>query len=555
MSPLDHVDDYPEIPVSLAATSTALKTGGWRSVRPVEVDRTAPCAAACPAGVGIPVYLHLVRSGRLEEAFAAFTERNPFPRITGRVCPHRCEAACNLAPSSGEAPVSIRAVERWLGDATADLPHLRPHPATGRRIAVIGSGPGGLAAAFYLARTGHLVTVFERRDEPGGMLRHAIPDYRLPAAVVDDEVARLRAMGVEFRTGVALGRDFALDELAQDHAAVFVATGACLERPVGIPGDDLMVPGLEFLEAAAHGAVRLPGPRCAVIGGGNTAMDVARVLRRLGAEVTVLYRRTADEMPAIAEEYLRARADGVTFEWLVAPRGAERTADGVAVTLEEMRLGTPDSSGRPRPEPTGRMRRLGFDGVFAAVGEVAEVAVIPDRLKDATGWVTVGVGGATTDPRIHAGGDLVTGPATVVAAIAAGRAAARAIDERLGFSDRWADEPPVAVVPPAEVNPAYRVRHPRVVEDESWSADPLTEETVTIAAAAALEEMERCLSCGHCNECGTCFVFCPDGAIRWESGGPVIDLEYCKGCGICAVECPGRALVMVNEREVDHSNA
>jgi NADPH-dependent glutamate synthase beta subunit-like oxidoreductase/Pyruvate/2-oxoacid:ferredoxin oxidoreductase delta subunit len=549
MSPLDHVDDYPEIPVSLAATSAALKTGGWRSVRPVEVHRTAPCAAACPAGVGIPVYLHLVRSGRLEEAFAAFTERNPFPRITGRVCPHLCEAACNLAPSSGDAPVSIRAVERWLGDATADLSHPRPHPATGRRVAVIGSGPAGLAAAFYLARTGHLVTVFERSDAPGGMLRHAIPDYRLPAAVVDGEIARLRTMGVEFRTGVALGRDFRLDELAHDHAAVFVATGACLERAVGIPGDDLLVPGLEFLAAAARGAATLPGPRCAVIGGGNTAMDVARVLRRLGAEVTVLYRRTEDEMPAIAEEYLRARADGVTFEWLVAPREVERTADGLEITVEEMRLGAPDASGRPRPEPTGRMRRLGFDGGFAAVGEVADVAVIPDRLKDAAGWVTVGAGGVTADSRIHAGGDLVTGPATVVAAIAAGRAAARAIDDRLGFSDRWPEEPPVAVVPPVEVNPAYRVRHARVVEDESWSPDPLTEETVTLAASAALEEMERCLSCGHCNECGTCFVFCPDGAIRWEAGGPEIDLEFCKGCGICVVECPGRALVLVAERE------
>lgn len=549
MSPLDHVDDYPEIPVSLGSTRTAIKTGGWRSVRPVEMDRTAPCSAGCLAGVEVPRYLDLVRLGHLEEALAVFAEHNPFPRITGRVCPHTCEDLCNLAVATGDAPVAIRSVERWLGDATAHLAHPRPFEATRRRVAVVGSGPAGLSAAYYLRRSGHHVTVYERRAVAGGMLRHAIPEYRLPAAVVDEEISRLAAMGIQFVTGVELGRDFHLDEIASDHSAVFLATGAGRERPVGIAGEHLLDSGLQFLETAGFDTSITRGVRCAVIGGGNTALDVARVVRRLGGEATVLYRRTAEEMPAIREEYHRAVADGVGFEWLTRPRSVEVGERGVVVTVEEMRLGDPDASGRRRPEPTGRTRRLAFDRVFSAVGELADPAPFPESLKNADGWLEVGPGGATADPMVHAGGDLVTGPVTVVAAIAAGRQAARIIDRRLGFSDRWPPARSAVVVGPGEVNPSYRRVARRIFDPAARTMDPLAEETLTVDGEAVLAEIERCLSCGHCNACGTCFVFCPDGAIGWEERGPLIDLEFCKGCGICVVECPGRALVLVDERD------
>jgi NADPH-dependent glutamate synthase beta subunit-like oxidoreductase/Pyruvate/2-oxoacid:ferredoxin oxidoreductase delta subunit len=551
MSPFEHVDDYPEIPVSLASTRTALKTGGWRSVRPVLAERTAPCAAACPGGVPVPVWLDQARAGDLDAALASFMERNPFPRITGRVCPHRCEAACNLARVSPDEPVSVRAVERWLGDVTAHRPHPRPHDPTWARVAVVGSGPAGLAAAYFLRRTGHAVTVFERRHLAGGMLRHAIPAYRMPTTVVDAEVTRLEDMGIEFRTGVAVGFDMSLPDLAAEYDAVFVATGAWIERGVGVDGEHLLTPGLGFLEGVRHGDVPPPGLGCAVVGAGNTAMDVARVLRRLGSDVTVVYRRTAEEMPAIAEEYLRAVDEGVRFEWLCQPRSVEEDGGRLRLTVEGMRLGDPDASGRRRPEPTGETRVLECDRVYSAVGEVADASPFPPPLLGADHHPAVDEDGATVDRRIFAGGDLVTGPATVIEAIAAGRRAARAIDRHLGFADRWPPERSDEAVGPTEVNPAHRHRFRRVVESRRGLADPPGEETLTVSEVAALVEMERCLSCGHCNACGVCRVLCPDAAMLWD-GGPVVDYEYCKGCGICVVECPGRAMTLVPEREAAH---
>jgi NADPH-dependent glutamate synthase beta subunit-like oxidoreductase/Pyruvate/2-oxoacid:ferredoxin oxidoreductase delta subunit len=547
---LQHVDDYPEIPISLDTTRSQLKTGGWRSVRPVLSERVAPCADGCPAGLGIASYLHHISAGRLDEAIARFSERNPFPRITGRVCPHTCEDACNLAIVTDDGPVSIRSIERWLGDATAHSPHVVPHADTGRSIAVVGSGPAGMAASYYLARSGHRVTLFERDDLPGGMLRHAIPSYRLPAAIVDDEFDRLRDMGVEIRTGVTLGADVTVEELLDEFDAVFAATGACRERPVGIEGEGLLERGLEYLRRVSRGEATVPEGSCAVIGGGNTAMDVARVLRRLGSDVTVLYRRTEAEMPAIREEYDLAVAEGVGFQWLTLPRAAAESEHGIALTVEAMRLGAPDDSGRPRSEPTGETMTLEFAAVFAAVGELADVSPFPERLIGAGGWLDMGPGGATADESVLAGGDLVTGPATVIEAIVAGREAARSIDRRLGLEDLWEPIEGHPVVASDETNQAYVTRTAGIADPHVYSTDPMDEETLTVGSCDVLDEIGRCMSCGHCNECGTCFVFCPDGAITWEDG-PVVDLEFCKGCGICVVECPGRAMVLVNERDLE----
>ncbi len=555
MSGLEHVDDYPEIPVSLASTSTILKTGAWRSVRPIFANRMAPCSAGCPAGVRIPAYIDDIKEGRLEAAYATVTARNPFPRITGRVCPHMCEDNCNLAITTGEESISIRSIERWLGDAGMDLPDPAADAETGKRIAVVGSGPAGMAAAYYLRRTGHEVTVFDQRPQPGGILRYGIPEYRLPSEVVDEEIARLESMEINFHNNVALGRDFTLDDLEAAYAAVFIATGAGQEKLTGIDGEGLLESGLDFLEAANRGTATLPGPRCAVVGGGNVAMDVARVLRRLGADVSVLYRRTANEMPAIAEEYEHAVADGVHFHWLVLPRTIKKDGAQLRVTVEEMWLGEPDESGRLRPEPTGVTCEMHFDGVFSAIGETADTGVFPPRLRNDDGWLDLGEDGETVDQMVFAGGDLATGPATVIEAIVAGRRAARAIDEQLGFSAVWPAEEPLEVVPPKDINLTYMPHHDRSDDHAAAGATApasFAEETDTLSEAEILEEIDRCLSCGHCNNCGTCFVFCPDGAIIWDDG-PRIDHEFCKGCGICVAECPGHVMVLVNERDVSHA--
>lgn len=547
MVDLTHVDRYPEIPVSLLPSRGMLQTGDWRNVRPELRERPSPCTIACPAQVPIPRYLHLLAEGRVADAYAAFTARNPFPSITGRVCPHECEDSCNRVTRDGA--VSIRTLERYLGDRAAAMPPPSPAADTGRRVAVVGSGPAGLAAAHYLRRSGHSVTVYERREEPGGVLRYGIPDYRLPRDVVDREIDRLGATGVEFRTGVDLGPDVTLGHLTREHDAVFVATGASTERPMRIPGEDLLTPGLAYLDGVNRGDIRLPGASCAVVGGGNTAMDVARVLRRLGGEVTVLYRRTERDMPAIAEEVERAAADGVHFEFLSQPIEAAGADGLITVTVERMRLGQPDGSGRPRPEPTGLTSEMVFDAVFTAIGETADVGPFPTALIDERGRPAVGPSGETEDDRVFAGGDLVTGPATVVEAIAAGRRAAAAIHARLdgGEVPEWAAPLGGEEVGPGEVNPAYFPLRLRIEDPLSEPDGLLAEETATVSPVAALAEIERCYSCGYCNACGTCFVFCPDAAITWN-GGPVFDYEVCKGCGICTAECPGGVLVDVREQ-------
>ncbi|MDH4137486.1 MAG: FAD-dependent oxidoreductase, partial [Anaerolineae bacterium] len=311
--------DMPTMAASLASTLYN-KTGSWRYMRPLYVDKMPPCNDACPACEDIVGYLSLIRQGRYREGWELIMQENPFPGVCGRVCPHPCESQCNRTELGGAIAIHIQ--ERFLADWAYEkglkgIPSVSPDPSA-PSVSVIGSGPAGLSCAYQLARKGYPVTVFEALDKPGGMMR-LIPEYRLPREILDHEIAAIESLGVEIKTGVQLGRDLSLDDL-KDYQAIFLAVGQSISRKLDVPGEGVtgVLHGIEFLHRLDQGEKPSLGSRVAVIGGGNTAMDAARSARRLGAEVSILYRRSRHEMPAIDEEIEEALEEGVQIEYLLA---------------------------------------------------------------------------------------------------------------------------------------------------------------------------------------------------------------------------------------------
>ena len=447
--------------------------------------------------------MSLIREGNLAEAARTLLESNPIPAITGRVCPHFCESECNR--DGYDEPVAIRCIERFLGDYVLENPDVTgepPRDGTKKRVAVIGSGPAGLSAAFYLRRLGHEVTIFEGMDRAGGLLTYGIPPYRLPKDVVDRQVEALVKTGIQLQLNKKLGKDIKVDDLAESFDAVFLACGAWKERRSGIKGERLIMSGTEFLRNSNLGIRKVPGKKVAVMGGGNVAVDVARTLLRLGADPVIVYRRSRGEMPALKEEVDKAEQEGVEIRFQTLPVEASEKDGRIALKCTEIKLGPPDESGRPQPLPVeGSEFTIEFDAVMEAYGEEPDYAIVPEKYLNEKGRLKADAETYSLGANVFAGGDFVSGPSTVVEAITAGRKAAKCIDQYLGgrktrgegVDDRgWKS--------PDKFNSSYLERTGRVTTPELPASErirSLDAEDISGLDMSAVEvETGRCFNCG-----------------------------------------------------------
>ena len=415
---------------------------GLSSLRPRYIAKAPPCAGGCPNGNEIRELLVTVAQAEAygrsnEQAFEVFwkrlAERNPFPAVCGRVCPHPCEDACNRKAKEG--PIAINAVERFIGDfgiaKNLKLSRLSEEKRS-EKVAVVGAGPAGLSCAYHLVRRGYQVTIFEAVPKPGGMLRYGIPTYRLPREVLDAEIQRIVDLGAELKCNFVVGKDMSLEQLRQEYQAVFVGIGAQKGIKLRVPGEDApnVFSGTDFLNAVNRGEPPVIGDKVIVIGGGDTAIDAARVSKRLGADVTLLYRRTRAEMPAVKSEIEGALEEGVRIEFLAAPvEILQRDGRAVAMRCIRMQLGEPDSSGRPRPVPQpGSEFEVEASSIIAAISQEPEFSGM-ENLRSGKDWIKTNDWGATQTEGVFAGGDD-TNLGLVTIAIAQGRYAADAIDAR-----------------------------------------------------------------------------------------------------------------------------
>lgn len=528
-------------------SSLANKTGTWRTERPVYVDRLPPCNAQCPAGEDIQGWLFHAESGNYEAAWRHLTKDNPFPAIMGRVCYHTCEGACNRATL--DAAVGINSVERFLGDEALKKGWKFATPAveSGRRVLVVGAGPSGMSAAYHLRCLGHAVTVMDAGPLMGGMMRFGIPKYRLPRDVLDAEMQRIVDMGVtvQLQTPVV---DVAQTKREGGFDAAFLAVGAHIAKRAFIPAKDSsrILDAVAVLRSMEGEGQPMLGRRVVVYGGGNTAIDVARTAKRLGAtEAVIVYRRTREKMPALDFEVEEALQEGVMVKWLSTIKGM---GEGF-LTVEKMVL---DASGSP--QPTGEYETLEADSLVLALGQDVDLSLLDgvEGLVLQDGVVQVDpLTMMTGHPGLFAGGDMVPAERNVTVAVGHGKKAARHIDAWL----RGAQYAPAAKHAPAtanRINPWYYSDAPKTMRpqlDLARRTSSFDEVQGGLTDANALFEARRCLSCGNCFECDNCYGVCPDNAvIKFGPGkGFQFNYDYCKGCGVCVAECPCGAIDMVPE--------
>lgn len=503
-------------------SSLANRTGSWRTNRPVYIDRLPPCNNACPAGENIQAWLYHAESGDYEQAWRELVKNNPMPAIMGRVCYHPCESACNRGCL--DEPVNVHAIERFLGDEAIRRGwKMEPGAASGKKVLVIGAGPSGLSAAWHLRLLGHEVTIVEAEPLTGGMMRFGIPKYRLPRDVLDAEVRRIENMGVTIRLNHKVD-DVQVAMKDGGFDAAFLAVGAHVAKRAYIPaGDaDKILDAVSVLKSMEGEDKPLLGRRVVVYGGGNTAIDVARTARRLGAEESIIvYRRTRDKMPAHDFEVEEALQEGVMMKWLSTIKEASEGS----FTVEKMRL---DENGFP--QPTGEFETIEADSLVLALGQEVDLSLLANvpglAIKD--GMVQVDRSMMTTCPGIFAGGDMVPAERTVTVAIGHGKKAARNIDAWLrGTSYEAAPKHELATYD--KLNTWYYADAPKTVQpvlDIIRRQSTFDEVLGGLDESNALFEARRCLSCGNCFECDNCYGVCPDNAVIKLGPGKRFEINY-----------------------------
>jgi len=572
------------LPHSCASTELN-KTGSWRYVRPLYDEKTSPCSAACPLGEDIARIELLVSRNLMRDAGRTLLAENPLPAVCGRVCFHHCETACNRARL--DEPVGIRHLERFVGDMLiSDDPFasVKAPAANGKKVAVAGAGPAGQAVAYFLSLLGYRCEIFEASDAPGGILRWGIPAYRLPQAIVEKEISRIESLGVTIHCCTPVSGEM-LQTFKTRYDAAFIGCGHGRVIDLKIEGAQNVVDGLQFLSQirSAEG-VSLQGKRtAAVIGGGNTAVDVARSLVRLGVEPVIVYRRRRQDMPAFDPEVEMALDEGVRLKTLLAPIRIQDAGGGRAdrqtpyvMTLQKMKVSTGEISGRARVVPDGtRAETLKVDLIFSAIGA-----------EPAAPWNIISAGKSLSldfshcqlirdDIPIACGGDLTNRVKSVSDAVASGKQAAIALDTCLksGWNAVRKAVTGCQVGPGPAVSMARYLggerkdRNPHIVsyseikthyfqtahraaapvlsaQNRRQSFAPIE---FTLSKEAAITESQRCFNCGTCNACDICRLYCPEMSVTVAAGQRDINLDYCKGCGLCVAECPRNAMALQEE--------
>lgn len=553
----------PIPPIWTTGSTEVFKTGTWRAALPQHIRAPSPCHAACPVNGDIAEWIGRARARDFRGAWEILTRHNPFPAIAGRICHHPCESACNRA--GFDESLAICKLERFVGDlALAERWAFAPPSAEHReRIAVVGGGPSGLSAAFQLRRRGYRVTLFEAQPALGGLMRYGIPSYRLARAVLDGEIERIVALGVDVRCGAPLATADELQHLQAEFDAVYLAVGA--GKVKRLPALDYAQPwvidGAAYLARSNAGDAPLLGRHVVVIGGGSAALDAARSARRAGHQVTILALETRAQMPAQREEVAEAIEEGIALvdgAMLVsaaeederpAAEVADRAAGALRLVCQRVRFEAGAQRGQFTVTPVdGSAFALSADAVVTSIGQDPDLAPLQALAADGS-LLRVDPRQATSAKGVYAGGDVASLARFVTEAVGMGKRAALEIDRAL----RGQPAPEAggeAIVPLRAINTFYFPPQARAAERKLAAAQRLgsgTEVQLGLEIEQALAETERCFSCGTCIHCDNCVSYCPDMAVQREDGGYVVLADYCKGCGLCVKECPTGSMKMLEE--------